>query len=259
MELDQLNSTPGLGNQPELSVVIPVYNESAAIIDLVHEVNKALAGRLKFEIIVVDDGSEDDTVNRLHKLIDDHALPLRLIKHKYNCGQSTSIMSGIQAARSGWIATLDGDGQNNPADIINLLESRDRLNDPKLRLVCGYRKKRNDNFIKRISSRIANYVRSRILGDQTPDTGCGLKLIHRNTFLTLPFFDHMHRFLPALVRRAGGEIISVEVSHRPRTTGKSKYTLNNRLWVGIVDLVGMMWLIRRGKVANKEEVTRHDN
>ncbi len=259
MESSQPNTIPRLSQQPELSVVIPVFNESAAIIDLINEVNTALSGKIKYEIIIVDDGSSDDTVNRLLAVMEDQKLPLRLIKHQYNCGQSTSIHSGIQAARSSWVATLDGDGQNNPTDIIKLIECRDSLNNPKLKLVCGYRKKRNDNFIKRISSRVANFVRGQILADQTPDTGCGLKLIHRNTFLTLPFFDHMHRFIPALIRRAGGDITSVEVSHRPRLTGKSKYTLNNRLWVGIIDLMGMLWLIKRGKVPFKEEVSSHDN
>ena len=151
----------------------------------------------------------------------------------------------MRAARGEWVATLDGDGQNDPADIPKLLAARDSARAATLWLIAGYRKTRRDTWLKRLSSRIANAVRSNLLGDATPDTGCGLKLVARAAYLELPFFDHMHRFLPALVQRNGGATISVEVNHRPRTRGTSNYGLFDRLWVGIVDLVGVMWLKRR--------------
>jgi dolichol-phosphate mannosyltransferase len=245
-------------SNPELSVVIPVYNEAEAIVSLVNEVSAILDGKIRHEIIIVDDGSTDETSNILIKLMHEPELQLRLIQHVTNCGQSSAIQTGIQSAMAPWVATLDGDGQNDPADILKLIKERDIARIPELKLVCGYRKERHDNFIRRISSIIANAVRSKILQDSTPDTGCGLKLIHRNTFLSLPFFDHMHRFIPALMKRAGAGMISVEVSHRPRKTGKSKYSINNRLWVGIVDLFGMLWLIRRRSYPIKKEVTRND-
>ena len=160
----------------------------------------------------------------------------------------------MRAARAEWIATLDGDGQNDPADIPKLLRVRDGSGNAAL--VSGYRKKRQDSAAKRLASRIANGVRSRLLGDATPDTGCGLKLIRRATYLELPFFDHMHRFLPALVQRSGGTTLMVEVNHRPRTRGRSNYGVLDRLWVGIVDLVGVLWLKRRAARPEAREVTR---
>ena len=257
MRINTENTSPLVSN-PELSVVIPVYNEAEAIIPLVREVSAVLGSKIRHEIIIVDDGSIDETSNALIQLMHDPGLQLRLIQHVSNCGQSAAIQTGIQSARTPWIATLDGDGQNDPADIFRLLNERDIARNPELKLVCGCRMKRHDNIIRRLSSRVANAVRSKIMQDSTPDTGCGLKLIHRATFLGLPFFDHMHRFIPALMKRQGAGMISVEVSHRPRKTGTSKYSINNRLWAGIVDLFGMLWLIRRGSSPIKKEVTRYD-
>jgi Glycosyltransferases involved in cell wall biogenesis len=244
---------------PDISLIIPVYNEAASITPLINEVVRILSGKIRYEIITVDDGSTDETAGILVRMVNDSNYPLRVIRHAANYGQSAAIHTGIQAARAAWVVTMDGDGQNNPEDILKLVETRNNSSIPDLKLISGYRKKRQDNLIKIISSRIANFVRGRILQDMTPDTGCGLKLIHRITFLNLPFFDHMHRFIPALVRRAGGNILSVEVSHRPRKAGQSKYNINNRLWVGIIDLLGMLWLIRRAKNPVKEEVTRYDD
>jgi dolichol-phosphate mannosyltransferase len=164
----------------------------------------------------------------------------------------------MRAARGEWIATLDGDGQNDPADLPKLIEARDRATTSNLQLVTGYRKKRQDSWLKRVSSRIANGVRSRLLGDATPDTGCGLKLIARRTCLELPAFDHMHRFLPALVQRNGGATLSVEVNHRPRTRGVSNYGVFDRLWVGIVDLFGVAWLRRRALRPQARELGRDE-
>jgi dolichol-phosphate mannosyltransferase len=229
----------------QLSVVIPVRNEAQNVLPLLAEIHAALDGRADFEIIYIDDGSTDATPARLAEAMRKYPR-LRVLSHRESCGQSTALMSGFRAARGEWIATLDGDGQNDPADIPKLIAARDGAA-ADLQLVAGYRKKRQDTQIKRLSSRIANSVRASLLGDATPDTGCGLKLILRAAVLELPFFDHMHRFLPALVQRNGGTTISVEVNHRPRTRGVSNYGLFDRLWIGIVDLFGVMWLQRRAR------------
>jgi dolichol-phosphate mannosyltransferase len=230
----------------ELSVVIPVRNEAENIAPLVSEIRTALEGSTVFELIYVDDGSTDETAAEIARLARDFP-SLRLIRHARSYGQSTAIRTGIQAAVGEWIATLDGDGQNDPADIPLLWGLARASANPRL-LVTGERRKRQDRWVKRISSRIANKVRSTLLDDHTPDTGCGLKLFRRALFLDLPYFDHMHRFLPALVLRAGGEVLSVPVNHRPRERGVSKYGTFDRLAVGLTDLLGVMWLKRRSHV-----------
>lgn len=244
----------------QLSIVVPVRNEAENIPPLLAEIHAALeniaAKPGDFEVIYVDDGSSDATPQRLADAMKTYPR-LRVISHRVSCGQSTALMTGMRAARGEWIATLDGDGQNDPADIPRLLAARDAAPRPaNIQLIAGYRKKRRDSWLKRVSSRVANGVRSRLLGDATPDTGCGLKLIARRTCLELPFFDHMHRFLPALVQRNGGATISVEVNHRPRTRGVSNYGVLDRLWVGIVDLFGVMWLRRRAKRPEVRELGR---
>jgi dolichol-phosphate mannosyltransferase len=239
----------------QLSIVVPVRNEQDNILPLLAEIHAALENRADFEVIYVDDGSNDATPARLAEAMARHAR-LRVLRHRESCGQSTALMTGFRAARGEWIATLDGDGQNDPADIPMLVAARDGAKLPNLQLVAGYRKKRQDNWLKRISSRVANGVRSRLLGDATPDTGCGLKLILRSACLELPYFDHMHRFLPALVQRNGGATISVEVNHRPRTRGVSNYGMLDRLWVGIVDLFGVMWLKRRSRRPAVSEIRK---
>jgi dolichol-phosphate mannosyltransferase len=233
----------------DLSIVIPVRNEAENIAPLVAEIRAALAGMaggaLDYEIVYVDDGSSDATAARLAALAD--GFPgLRLVRHDRSYGQSAAIRTGVKAARAPWIATLDGDGQNDPADIPRLWAmAQAAVGAPAL--ITGQRTKRRDAWMKRISSRIANRVRAALLGDGTPDTGCGLKLFRRDLFLDLPFFDHMHRFLPALVRRAGGSIVSVPVNHRPRTRGSSNYGTLDRLAVAFADLLGVIWLQRRAK------------
>jgi dolichol-phosphate mannosyltransferase len=239
-----------------LSVVIPVRNEAENILPLLAEIHAALAGRGEFEVVYVDDGSSDATPARLAEALKAHPR-LRVLAHAESCGQSAALVTGFRAARGEWIATLDGDGQNDPADIPKLLAARDGARHPaNLQLVAGYRKKRQDTWLKRFSSRVANGVRSRLLGDATPDTGCGLKLILRSAVLELPVFDHMHRFLPALIQRNGGAMLSVEVNHRPRTRGTSNYGMFDRLWVGIVDLFGVMWLQRRARRPRVTERSR---
>ena len=228
-----------------LSVVVPVKNEQDNVEPLVREIAAALSGNTTFEIIYVNDGSTDATQARLDALKAEFPM-LRVIRHRASCGQSRAVTTGVTAARHEWIATLDGDGQNDPADIPALLARlADPAQPPNLELLAGWRARRSDTFLRRLSSKIANGVRSRMLKDNTPDTGCGLKVFARETFLQLPNFDHMHRFLPALVMRNGGAVVSVPVHHRARERGTSKYGMHNRLWVGIVDLFGVAWLQRR--------------
>ena len=228
----------------EFSVVVPVCNEAENVEPLAREIDAALAGRV-YEMIFIDDGSTDDTAAILLQL--KSALPtLRVLRHSFRSGQSAAVASGVRAARGPWIATLDGDGQNDPADIPKLIAARDDAANRGVQLFMGNRKaSRKDSWLRKVSSSVANGVRGWMLSDGTPDTGCGIKLMHRATFLELPRFNHMHRFLPALFQRAGAQVISVPVRHRPRTKGTSKYGLHNRLWVGIVDLFGVRWLIRR--------------
>ena len=228
-----------------LSVVVPVKNEQDNVEPLVREIAAALSGNTTFEIIYVDDGSTDSTPARLQALKTGFPM-LRVIRHRKSCGQSRAVTTGVTAARYEWIATLDGDGQNDPADIPALLAQLTNPAQPaNLELLAGWRARRNDTLLRRLSSKIANGVRSRMLRDNTPDTGCGLKLFARETFLALPNFDHMHRFLPALVMRNGGAVVSVPVHHRARERGTSKYGVHNRPWGGIVDLFGVAWLQRR--------------
>lgn len=230
---------------PFLSVVVPVYNEANNLASLIQEIDQALDGQISYEIIYVDDGSHDHSWELLQDLVKQFN-PLRIIRHRCSYGQSVAILTGVKLARAEWIATLDGDGQNDPADIWKLLTVlKDPQRPPHLQMVAGKRHKRQDTWIRRISSKIANILRSALLHDKTSDTGCGLKLFSRKAFLALPHFNHMHRFLPALFLRGGGEIMFVEVNHRPRRQGQSKYGIWNRLWKGLIDTLGVMWLQRR--------------
>jgi len=231
----------------DLSIVIPVRNEQDNILPLLEEIHAVLEGRYDYEVIYVDDGSDDASARVLDTARNSYPR-LRVLRHAESYGQSTAVRSGVKAARAPWIVTLDGDGQNDPADIPSLVAVIQAPDCPSaLKLIAGWRKIRHDTWLKRLSSKIANAVRSTLLKDSTPDTGCGLKLFQREMFLDLPYFDHMHRFLPALVLRAGGQVRSVEVRHRHRVLGFSKYGLHNRLFVCIVDLFGVGWLQRRAK------------
>lgn len=231
---------------PVLSVVIPVRNEAPNIAPLVAEIEAALPA-VPHEIVYVDDGSTDETPAALRAAREAGA-PLRAIRHRASCGQSAAVITGVKAARGRWIATLDGDGQNDPADIPRLLARAEAEAEAGRRtLVAGHRVNRRDSGVKRYSSRIANAVRSRLLRDATPDTGCGLKVFPRDLFLDLPHFDHMHRFLPALTLRQGDAVVSEPVNHRPRVRGVSNYGTLDRLMVSLFDLVGMAWLQRRGR------------
>jgi dolichol-phosphate mannosyltransferase len=236
---------------PQISVVVPVFNERDNVKPLVEEIVAALRGRHDFEIVYVDDHSKDDSLAVLQGL--KASVPeLRVLHHVTQSGQSTAVRTGVKAARGAWIATLDGDGQNDPADIPKLIAARD-AGDAQVKLYAGWRVNRKDTGSKRWASKFANAIRSRLLRDSTPDTGCGIKLFERDVFLDLPYFDHMHRYLPALMQRAGWRTVSVPVNHRPRGAGVSKYNNFNRAMVGIADLRGVAWLIRRARRTQVEE------
>jgi dolichol-phosphate mannosyltransferase len=227
---------------PRLSVVIPMRNEAGNAAPLIAEIEAALAD-IPHEILCVDDGSTDTTPEELRSAA--ATAPLIVLQHARSCGQSAAIVSGVRAARGAWIATLDGDGQNDPADIPRLLARAEA--EGGAIMVVGHRVTRKDSWLKRRTSRIANAVRARLLGDATPDAGCGLKVFPRALFLELPAFDHMHRYLPALVLRGGGRVVSEPVNHRPRLRGRSNYGTLDRLAVAFADLLGVMWLTRRWK------------
>ncbi|GAB3023456.1 glycosyltransferase family 2 protein [Oleiagrimonas citrea] len=236
---------------PDLSVVVPVYNERDNIPPLLAEIATALRGKVDYEVVYVDDRSSDDSRDVLQAQKAEHP-ELRVLHHLEQSGQSTAVRNGVKAARGTWIATLDGDGQNDPADIPKLIAERD-ASDPNVKLFAGWRVNRKDTASKRLGSRFANALRSRLLRDETPDTGCGIKLFERAAFLDLPYFDHMHRYLPALMQRAGWKVKSVPVNHRARNAGSSKYTNLGRAIVGISDLRGVAWLIKRSKRTGIEE------
>jgi dolichol-phosphate mannosyltransferase len=220
-----------------------VFNEAQNIVALIDEIVATLGAATGYRIIVVDDASTDDTPSVLSGCTDRYA-QLRVIRHRQRCGQSAAIATGVEAATAHWIVTLDGDGQNDPADILKLYAAMDAAADD-VWLVAGYRRQRMDGWLKQAASRVANTVRRFLLQDQAADSACGIKLFARDTFLALPRFNHMHRFLPALVQRQGGQVVSVAVNNRARRYGVSKYGILDRLWVGIVDLLGVMWLQRR--------------
>ena len=244
-----------MNEAPALTVLVPVFNEAGNIGVLADEIAAAFAG-VPIEMLFVDDGSSDGSREELAAVQVRHA-NARVIRHAKRAGKSAALFTGFPAARGKWIQTLDGDGQNDPEDAAALwTRLQTSPPPPRLGLIAGVRKRRNDGIIKFLSSRIANFVRRSMLRDATPDTGCGFKLIRREVAVRLPFFDGMHRFLPALTRRAGYEIMQTPVEDRPRTKGVSKYGFFGRLGAGIVDLLGVFWLMRRGTHAEGEEITR---
>ncbi len=233
------------------SVVVPVLNEAGNVGPLTDEifaVLRGLADTPAFEVIYVDDGSDDDTPQELSQAARQHSV--EVYTHAFPAGQSQALLTGIDHASGEWIITLDGDGQNDPKDISALIEARDAAlaDEPDLAsafLFIGHRRLRHDSLVKRYQSWLANDIRGWVLGDFTPDSGCGLKLFRRQVFARLPRFNALHRFLPALFIRNGGRVISVEISHRPRRHGVSKYGFWRRLVLGVIDLLGVLWLKAR--------------
>ncbi len=241
---------------PELTVLVPVYNEAGNILPLLEEIGAALDGVAAYEVLFVDDGSSDGSAAELAEAQAKDAR-VRVVRHTKRAGKSAALMTGFRAARAPWIQTLDGDRQNDPKDVariwklIHMPAPR-----PRLGIVAGRRKRRNDGAVKWLSSRIANFVRRTLLRDDTADTGCGFKLIRTEVASGLPFFDGMHRFLPALVRRSGYEILQEPIEDRPRVAGVSKYGFFGRLGAGIFDLFGVFWLIQRGTPGEGVEIPR---
>jgi glycosyltransferase involved in cell wall biosynthesis len=231
--------------EPAVSIVVPVRNEEDNLAPLIGEIAGALDGRWAYEIIYVNDGSTDSTGEKLTELKRRYA-QLRQIRHATSSGQSAAVRSGVRAARGAIVATLDGDGQNNPVFLPELIAAVEK-GGGRVGLAAGQRVGRKDTGFKKLQSRIANGVRSAILKDGTRDTGCGLKAFPREVFLAMPYFDGLHRFLPALMRREGYDIAYVDVIDRPRHSGVSNYGFFDRLWIGIMDLFGVWWLIRRKK------------
>ena len=230
---------------PAVSVIVPVRNEAGNIAPLVAEIAAALDGQWPFEVVYVDDGSSDGTAAELARLSAPHPW-LRRVRHKQSCGQSAAVRTGAAHARGRIVVTIDGDGQNDPKFIPAMIRALE-AGAPRIGLIAGQRVGRKASGFKKFQSRIANAVRSAVLRDGTRDTGCGLKALPRDLFLRLPYFDGLHRFLPALVKREGYDIGYVDVVDRPRGSGVSNYGMWDRLWVGILDLAGVWWLIRRKK------------
>jgi glycosyltransferase involved in cell wall biosynthesis len=247
-------TAPESGATPRVSVIVPVRNEAGNVAPLIGEIARAMAPLAPFEIVYVNDGSTDETAAELRRLAAEYPF-LRVVDHAVSCGQSAAVRTGTSFARAAVVATLDGDGQNDPVFLPALIAAIER--DPTVGLVAGQRVGRKATGFKKLQSRIANAVRGAVLRDGTRDTGCGLKAVRRDVFLALPYFDGLHRFLPALVRRDGYRVAYVDVVDRPRLTGISNYGMWDRLWVGILDLMGVWWLIRRKKrVPQVSEVLR---
>lgn len=241
---------------PELSIVVPVYNEAGNILPLAGEVRAALTGVCRYELIFIDDGSSDVSPAELKAAA--AADPnIRLFRHLKRSGKSAALVTGFFAARAPWVQTLDGDRQNDPADVARIWKIiHAPAPDAELGIVAGIRKRRNDGAIKWLSSRTANFIRRNMLRDDTKDTGCGFKLIRTDVARHFPFFDGMHRFLPALTRRGGYTILQIPIEDRARVAGVSKYGFFDRLIAGIFDLFGVFWLMRRGTPARAEELPR---
>ena len=239
---------------PTISIVIPAKNEAENIRPLITEIQTAMAARDDYELIYIDDGSTDGTWNELLTLSESNP-HLLLVRHQQSVGQSIAILSGAWQARGKWLVVLDADGQNDPADIPGMLDAVQDANqqDPAVWGVIGHRVNRRDDWVKRLSSKVANGFRDFMLRDGIPDTGCGLKAVLRERYLRLPSFNHMHRYIPTLIQAQGGSMLVHPVNHRPRQAGVSNYGVWNRLWVGLVDVLGVWWLKRRAKVVHIQE------
>ncbi len=235
----------------------PAHGEADSLPALIRSVAKAFVTHEQWELIVVDDGSRDDSIAVLADLLNEYPA-LRVVRHTAQRGQSAAMCTGADAARHAWLGFLDADGQNDPADLARLYDQMLKAGESAPGMMMGRRLNRRDSWLTRVSSRVANALRAALLQDHTPDTGCSLKVLARRDFLALPRFDHMHRFLPALLLRHGLQTISRPVAHYPRRAGRSKYGLGNRLWVSIADLLGVWWLCRRRFRPESSEEIRND-
>ena len=235
--------------QPAVTIVIPAKNEAENIRPLINEIRTAMDGAFDYELIYVDDGSTDQTFNVLKAIRDEGFKCLTVIRHQQSVGQSFSVLNGARHGVGEWLVVLDADGQNDPADIPGMLRALQSAYaaDPKKVGIIGHRVNRRDDWVKRLSSKLANGFRDWMLQDGIPDTGCGLKATRREWYVQLPAFNHMHRYVPALIQSMGGEMLVHPVGHRPRMAGVSNYGVWNRLWVGLVDVFGVRWLQRRAK------------
>ena len=245
LAVNQVMSNGDVSIEPlscDISVIVPVMNEQGNIRPLIDEITQALSGR-DYEIIYIDDGSDDASDKEL-ALAAEQVERLIVLRHSVRSGQSAAIRSGLLRSSGKLICVLDGDGQNVPADLPHLIDQLESIR-PARGMAGGVRTKRVDNMMRRRASAFARFIRKTMLQDTHPDSGCGIKVVDRDIFLQLPFFNHMHRFMPSLVRRAGGQVLAVPVAHRARGAGASKYTNINRLLVGIVDIIGVIWLIKR--------------
>jgi glycosyltransferase involved in cell wall biosynthesis len=236
----------------EFSVILPAKDESENIATLLQEIDTALAEQ-SYEVVLVDDGSSDDTGQQALKTAEAMQGKVTVIRHQRSCGQSTALYTAARHSEGRFIVVLDADGQNDPADI-PLLKQQAELMTSENFCVIGHRHQRKDTAWKRFQSKVARKVRLWLLKDDTPDTGCGLKILPRTTYLQLPYFHHMHRFVPVLVRRMGGTVRSVHVNHRPRLQGQSKYNAWNRTWAGLLDIMGVMWLVYRSRQVSIERM-----
>lgn len=231
---------------PSISVVIPAKNEQGNIGKLIKEIHHSLQDYPQMEIVITDDGSTDQTVQEAIETAQQCGCQLQVISHEQSCGQSTAVLTAVKHAKGEWIITSDADGQNDPSDMPNMLEVAAKVQNPHF-CIAGFRAKRQDTAWIRFQSKFANKIRHALLGDGVPDSGCGLKIIPKATYLQLPYFDHMHRFLPALIKTIDGEIVIHQVKHRDREVGSSNYNAWNRAWVGVVDIIGVIWLQKRTK------------
>ncbi len=233
------------------SIVIPVYNEAENIEPMVREIQSAFQGRAEpYEVIFVDDASSDDSPAVLQRLTLETGGVVRSLRHRRNFGQSAAVATGFRAARGAWVGTLDGDGQNDPADLPHMLDEARRL---KVDCITGVRAKRQDSFIRKFSSRVANRFRDAITGDRVADSGCGVRVLRTACALELPVFNGLHRFVPTLLRAKGYSVSEVPVNHRPRLRGVSKYGVHNRLWRGIRDCFGVRWFSVRSVPGERAE------
>jgi len=241
-----------LADIPELSIVLPVFNEAGNILPLLEEIGAALKDVVLYEVVFVDDGSTDGSAAELGEAARRSAA-VRIVRHDRRSGKSAALVTGFRAARGEWVQTLDGDRQNDPRDVARIWTAIQPIPET-LGLVAGQRRRRNDGVVKWLSSRTANLIRRSMLNDATADSGCGFKLVRREAALRMPYFDGMHRFIPALVRRAGYDIRQEAIEDRPRVAGVSKYGFFGRLGVGTVDLLGVFWLMRRSGVFRATEI-----